>query len=147
MRKTRLMMVEDERIIALHLKQRLVEFDYDVCAQVASGEQALEKAEQLRPDLVLMDIHLEGKMDGIEAARAIHARFRIPVILLTAYAEEDTINRAKSSLAYGYLVKPFDSRELHATLQMALVRRAVEARFERSEERLRLALDAGQLGV
>lgn len=147
MSKTRIMMVEDERIIALHLKQRLVELNYDVCAQVASGEQALEKAEQLRPDIILMDIHLEGKMDGIEAAQAIHARFRIPVILLTAYAEVDTIKRARATLSYGYLVKPCDSRELHATLQMALTRRAAEAAVERSEERLRLALDAGQFGV
>ncbi|MGH8569532.1 MAG: diguanylate cyclase domain-containing protein, partial [Gammaproteobacteria bacterium] len=98
-----------------------------------------------------MDIHLEGAMDGIEAAGMIHADYRIPVVFLTAYAEDETLQRAQASLPFGYLVKPVEARELHATLQMALGRRAAEVEIEvevkKGKERLQLALDAAGLGV
>lgn len=108
----------------------------------------MEKAGELRPDLVLMDIHLEGGMDGIKAAGQIHAGCRIPVVFLTAYADDETLRRAQASLPFGYLVKPVEARELHATLQMALSRRAAEAAaIEQGKERLQLALDVAELGV
>ncbi len=142
-----LMLVEDERIVAFDLKRQLQGFGYHVGAVVASGEQAIETVDAERPDLVLMDIHLEGRMDGIEAARHIRNRHQIPVVFLTAYAEDDTLCRALSSRPFGYLVKPCDGRELHATIQMALARREDEMAVEKSEERLKLALDSASLGV
>ncbi|MGB0129863.1 MAG: EAL domain-containing protein [Rhodocyclaceae bacterium] len=143
----RLLIVEDERIIALDLRQRLQHLDYDVCGMAARGEDAIRLARDLKPDIVLMDIHLEGGSDGIEAAQAIRAERNVPVVFLTAYAEEETLRRAKDSLPYGYLVKPCDPRELNATLQTALARHGSEVRLERSEQRLRLALDAARLRV
>ncbi|HEX5803517.1 MAG TPA: EAL domain-containing protein [Azospira sp.] len=142
-----LMLVEDERIVAFDLQRQLHGFGYHVGAVVASGEQAVRKAAEQKPDLVLMDIHLEGRMDGIEAACAIRAQHQIPVVFLTAYAEDDTLRRALDSRPFGYLVKPCEGRELHATIQMALARREDETAVEQSEQRLKLALDAASLGV
>jgi diguanylate cyclase (GGDEF)-like protein/PAS domain S-box-containing protein len=141
------MLVEDERIVAFDLKRQLQGFGYNVGAVVASGESAVDRIADEKPDLVLMDIHLEGRMDGIEAAIEIRARHRIPVVFLTAYAEDDTLRRALDSRPFGYLVKPCEGRELHATIQMALARREDEMAVEQSEQRLKLALDAGSLGV
>lgn len=144
---TNLMLVEDERVVAFDLKRQLQSFGYHVSAVVASGEHAIRQADEVKPDLVLMDIHLEGRMDGIEAATEIRARHHIPVVFLTAYAEDDTLRRALDSRPFGYLVKPCEGRELHATIQMALARRDDEVAVEQSEQRLQLALDAGSLGV
>ncbi len=142
-----LMLVEDERIVAFDLKRQLTAFGYRVGSVVASGEEAVHQVVDQKPDLVLMDIHLEGRMDGIEAAAEIRIRHQIPVVFLTAYAEDDTLHRALDSRPFGYLVKPCEGRELHATIQMALARRADEVAVEQSEERLQLALDAASLGV
>jgi signal transduction histidine kinase len=133
------MLVEDERIVALHLQQQLAQFGYDVVASVASGEQALQKVEELRPDLILMDINIEGGMDGIETAARIPATYYIPVVYLTAYSEEATLERARATKPYGYLLKPFSERELHATIQMVLERAGAERALRASEERLRQA--------
>jgi len=142
-----LMLVEDERIVAFDLKRQLQAFGYEVGTVVASGEQAICQAATDKPDLVLMDIHLEGRMDGIEAANAIRALHQIPVVFLTAYAEDDTLRRALDSRPFGYLIKPCEGRELHATIQMALARREDEVAVVQSEQRLKLALDAASLGV
>jgi len=142
-----LMLVEDERIVAFDLQRQLRGFGYHVGTVVASGEQAVSRVAEDRPDLVLMDIHLEGRMDGIEAASRIRAQHRVPVVFLTAYAEDDTLRRALDSRPFGYLVKPCDARELHATIQMALARREDETAVEVSEQRLKLAIDAASLGV
>ncbi len=142
-----LMLVEDERIVAFDLKRQLQGFGYHVSSVVASGEQAVTQAAAEKPDLVLMDIYLEGHMDGIEAAKQIRANHQIPVIFLTAYAEDDTLNRALESRPFGYLIKPCEGRELHATIQMAMARHEDEVAVEQSEERLQLALNAGSLGV
>jgi len=144
---TNLMLVEDERIVAFDLKRQLQGFGYRVGSVVPSGEQAIDRIGEEKPDLVLMDIHLEGQMDGIEAAVEIRTRHQIPVVFLTAYAEDDTLRRALDSRPFGYLVKPCEGRELHATIQMALARREDEIAVEQSEERLKLALDAASLGV
>ncbi|MDP2869033.1 EAL domain-containing protein [Methyloversatilis sp.] len=142
-----LMLVEDERVIAFDLKTQLQSFGYRVGAVLASGEQAVDRVADVAPDLVLMDIHLDGALDGIDAALQIQARYRVPVVFLTAYAEDDTLKRALDCRPFGYLVKPCEARELHATIQMALARREVEANVERSEQLFRLALDAASLGV
>ena len=123
MMHARVMVVEDERIVALHLRQQLVKLGYEVAEFAASGEQALRQVAAAQPDLILMDIHIDGSLDGIETAARLPADDRIPVIYLTAYSEEATLERARATKPYGYLVKPFAERELHATIQMALQRR------------------------
>jgi diguanylate cyclase (GGDEF)-like protein/PAS domain S-box-containing protein len=142
-----LMLVEDERIVAFDLKRQLQGFGYRVGGVVASGEDGLRQVVGINPDLVLMDIHLDGAMDGIDAATLIRTRYRIPVVFLTAYAEDDTLRRALESQPFGYLLKPCNGRELHAAIQMALARREAEVAVEAGEERLRLALEAGALCV
>ena len=142
-----LMLVEDERVIAFDLKNQLQSFGYKVGAVLASGEQAVRKVGEIAPDLVLMDIHLEGPLDGIDAALQIQLQHRVPVVFLTAYAEDDTLRRALDCRPFGYLVKPCEARELHATIQMALARREVEVHVERSEQLFKQALDAASLGV
>ncbi len=141
------MLVEDERVVAFDLKNQLQSLGYHVVAMVGSGEQAVQSAATTTPDLVLMDINLAGPMDGVEAARQIQAQQQIPIIYLTAYAEDDTLGRALSSRPFGYLVKPWDIRELHASIQMALARREAEIAVEKSELRLKLAMEAASLGV
>ena len=139
MPNARIMLVEDERIVALHLQQQLATFGYDVVASVANGTQALQKIEEDHPDLVLMDIHIEGEIDGIDTAARIPSSYHIPVVYLTAYSEEATLERARATKPYGYLLKPFSERELHATIQMVLERSGTEKALRASEERLRQA--------
>lgn len=136
MAKTRIMVVEDERIVALNLKQRLMKLGYEVSALVNSGPQALQEIERSPPDIVLMDIHTDGDFDGIETAARIPDTHQIPVIYLTAFSEAATLERARGTTPYGYLLKPFSERELHAAIQMALERRRVELLLRESEQRL-----------
>lgn len=143
----RIMIVEDERVVALDLKISLETLGYDVVGIASEAQRAVDEVARLQPDLVLMDIHLDGGSDGTEAAAQIRERWRLPVVFLTAYADEETLSRAELSLPYGYLVKPFQLRELSATVRMALARRIVERQLEHAEERLRLAIDAASLGV
>lgn len=142
----RILIVEDERVVALNLQQRLIKLGYEVVGRAASGAQALELAESGKPDIVLMDIHIEGDIDGIDTAAQLLARYRLQVIYLTAYSEDTTLERAKATQPYGYLLKPFSERELHATLQMALERRTSDIALAESEERARLALEAASMG-
>ncbi len=145
--EVRIQIVEDERIVALDLKQDLESMGYRVCGVAASESHALELARREAPDLVLMDINLGAGGDGTRAAKRLMDEYRVPVVYLTAYAEPETLNRAGLTAPYGYLLKPFELRELNATIHMALARREVERQAERAELRYRLALDAGQLGV
>jgi PAS domain S-box-containing protein len=119
---TKVMVVEDERIVALNLQQRLIKLGYDVPAICARGEQALNVIESTHPDIVLMDINIEGNIDGIETATRLAMTDDTPVVFLTAYSEDATLTRAQAAKPYGYLLKPFSERELHATIQMALER-------------------------
>lgn len=141
------LVVEDERVVALDLRDSLEDMGYRVVDILARGEDAAGAAERYRPDLVLMDIHLAGAMSGTEAAGVIRQRFDIPVVFLTAYSDPLTLEQAAGSLPHGYLVKPFNRRELDATLRMALTRHRAEIAIQRSERRLRLALDAARMGV
>jgi len=118
--KARVMVVEDENITARDIQGRLEKYGYTVCATVASGEQAVTKAAEAHPELVLMDIKLKGKIDGIEAAREIRSHLDIPIIYLTAYADDDLLARAKVTEPHGYILKPFQERELRAAIEMAL---------------------------
>ena len=116
MTKTKIMIVEDEAIIRKELENSMISMGYEVVAETDSGEDAIVKAEKEKPDIVLMDIQLEGRIDGIEAADIIHSRSKIPTIFVTAYADEDKINRAKLTLPFGYILKPVQERELKVTI-------------------------------
>ena len=116
----RILIVEDQKLIAADLENTLRKLGYAVVASVSSGEEAVAAADAARPDLVLMDIRLRGDLDGVETAAAIRQRMDIPVIYLTAYADEQTIRRAKATSPFGYLVKPFNERELRAAIEVGL---------------------------
>ena len=131
-----ILVVEDERIVALHLRQKLTSLGYDAPLAVATGRAALRAIAESRPDLVLMDIHLEGDLDGIETTALIPADQHVPVIYLTAYSEDATLKRASATNSHGYLLKPFSERELHAMLQMTLARCRAERALREAEERL-----------
>lgn len=131
----RILVVEDESIVALDIQARLGRLGYTVVGSVASGEDAVVKAGEARPDLVLMDIRLEGEMDGIEAAGRIRAQFNIPVVFVTAYADEETLKGAKATEAFGYILKPFETRELLTNIEMALYKyRGEQALREKNHE-------------
>jgi len=133
MAEVRILIVEDEGIEALDLEYRLESMGYAIQGIVATGEEAVDKAEELRPDLILMDIMLQGEIDGVTAAERIRARLDIPVIFLTAYADEKTLQRAKITEPYGYLVKPFQERELYITIDMALYKHRMERKLKERE--------------
>jgi PAS domain S-box-containing protein len=134
---TRLLVVEDERIVAEDIRRNLENLGYTVIGTVDSGEAALEKVEKCQPDLVVMDIVIHGKITGIETAELIRSRHQIPVIYLTAYADIDTLNKAKITEPFGYIVKPFNDRELQGTIEMALYKCQMEKRLRESEARFR----------
>ncbi len=135
-----ILIVEDESIVALDLKQRLQFLGYEVVAIASSGEQAIEQAASSQPDLVLMDIKLKGKMDGVEAAEVIRDRHGLPVIFLTAYADKETLDRAKHTQPYGYLIKPFEDKDLRTTLEIALYKHWAEV-AEREQRSFAAALN------
>ena len=118
--KQKILVVEDERIIACDIKYCLENSGYIVPAVVAYGEKAIIKAEELQPDLVLMDMMLKGDMNGIEAAEAIMCSFNIPVVFLTAYSNESTLEKAKATQPFGYVLKPFEETQLITTIEIAL---------------------------
>src|SRR6056297_211978 len=137
MAKLKVQIVEDEGVVALDIRRHLESFGYKVVGSHASGEEAISQFKTEAPDLILMDIRLQGKMDGIEAAQIIREQFRVPVIMLTAYADEKTIERAKFIEPFGYIIKPFEERELRTNIEMALFRHKLEKKLQESEERYR----------
>jgi two-component system, response regulator PdtaR len=126
MTNTRIMIVEDEWTVAEDIKISLQSLGYTVTSITSSGEEAIQKAEEDRPDLVLMDIVLQGEMDGIEAANQIRSRFNIPIVYLTAYADEKILERAKITEPFGYIVKPFINEDLKIAIEIALYKHKAE---------------------
>lgn len=135
MKPTRILIVEDEVIVALDIQDRLVDLGYEVTGVADRGSEALTLVEVSRPDLVLMDIRIKGDQDGITVAEEIRQRWHIPVIYLTAFSEDSTLQRAKLSEPFGYLIKPFEDREIQAAIEMALYKHQAEARLRESERR------------
>ncbi len=138
----RILIVEDEAIVALDIKGRLKALGYEVLDIVTSGERAVEKNAELSPDLILMDIMLEGQMDGIDAALEIHKDYDTPIIYLTAYADEKTLDRAKVTEPFGYIIKPFEDRELSLTIEMALYKHKAEATLNENRRWLRTTFNS-----
>jgi CheY-like chemotaxis protein len=120
--KTKILIVEDDRYVAIYIKQTLESFGYDAIKIAVSGEGAIQKAKEMNADVVLMDIVLKGKMDGIEAAAIIKEQLGIPIIYLTAYSDDKRVQRAKATNPVGYLLKPFQERDLQQGIEIALQR-------------------------
>ena len=138
MLKANILIVEDNRIVAEDTRITLEKLGFGVSGIVPSGEESLKKVEAEPPDLVLMDIKLEGRMDGIEAAEQIRSRFNIPVVYVTGYADEDVLERAKITEPFGYVIKPFEDRELNSAIEIALYKHKMERKLKESEEKYRL---------
>lgn len=132
MKKIKVLVVEDEWVTAKDIKNSLEKLNYAVPALVATGEEAIQKANELQPDLVLMDIILQGEIDGIEAANQIWNCCNIPVVFLTAYSDDETIDRAGITQPFGYLVKPFEDKVLHTTIQIALSRQKATVELQQA---------------
>lgn len=139
-----LMIVEDEIILAMELEEKLADMGYQVVGRVTSGEDALQKAGELLPDLVVMDIRLDGGLDGIETAKLLRKKYAVPVVYLTAYTDEKTLQRAKLTEPFGYLVKPYSEQELRTTVEMSLHKASIERRLRESEERFRTVIETAE---
>jgi two-component system sensor histidine kinase/response regulator len=129
--KARILIVEDEIIVGLDIQHELTGLGYRVTDIVTSGPEAIQKAAQTRPDLILMDIRLAGEMDGIEAAEEIRQGLSLPVVYLTAYADAETLQRAKLTEPFGYIIKPYQERDLHTTIEMALYKHRLDCELKR----------------
>ena len=144
-KEARIMIVEDEGIIARSLKDELEDMGYQVPAVVARGEEVLEKAREVQPDLALIDIYLEGEMDGIAVAKQLRAELGLPAVFLTAYSDRETLERSKAAEPLGYLIKPVHARDLLTALELALSRHAQEkTRQQEGAETLELSLNLDQ---
>ena len=141
MKKEHILIVEDDGILAVHLQNMLVDLDYGVMEPVATGEDAIAAVAGRRPDLVLMDIHLVGEIDGITAAERIRSAVDVPIVFLTGYSHEPLIQRAKTTAPYGYLLKPVSSRELSVSIEMAIYRHTLDQQLKEHQAALQLAHD------
>ena len=131
-----ILIVEDEAIVSADIANKLRKLGYEIAGSTGTGEEAIEIARRLQPSLVLMDIRLAGAMDGITAADAIRQECQVPVVFLTAHSDKATLQRARQAEAFGYILKPFDDRELHTQIEMALYKHAAEQRLRESQARL-----------
>ena len=136
MSQSQILVVEDETIIAMDIQHRLLDLGYE-SRLAGSGEEAISKAAETKPDLILMDIVLPGKIDGIEAAGQIRELFDIPVVFLTAYSDKRTLERAKQTGPFGYLLKPLKDRDLYTAIEMATYKHKIEMQLRESEDRYR----------
>lgn len=140
--KIKVLIVDDEAIIAMDIKNQLEHIGYTITGIAYSGDDAIKMASQTHPDIVLMDIMLGESMDGIEAAKQIYKLLDIPIIYLTAYADEKTLSRAKITKPFGYILKPFEERELHSAIEIALYNHSLERELKESKEWLHAALNS-----
>jgi PAS domain S-box-containing protein len=142
MKKTRVLIVEDEFLMALDIQESLQKMGYDVPVIISKGEDAIAAAAELRPDLVLMDIVIPGKINGIQAAEQIEKLFDIPVIYLTAYSDKEILDQATQTMPYGYLLKPFDGRQVKVSIEVALYKHRIENQLKESERTKNALLNA-----
>jgi len=146
MEETRILVVEDEAITAMDIKNRLEQMKYNVVGTAFSGIDAITKAKELKPNLILMDVVLKGPMDGTEAAQIISRELHVPIIYLTAYSDSDTFNRAKLCIPYGYITKPFEARDLRVAIEMAVYRREMENKLALAEKRNQVLMENASCG-
>ncbi len=142
----RIMVVEDEGIVALDIQSKLESRGYEVPAVLATGEDAIVRAGEVRPDLVLMDIQLAGEMDGTQAAEQIHKLYDIPIVYLTAFSDDRTLNRAKNAEPFGYMLKPFEEKKLHVTIEIALYKHHIDKEKEQLKAQLNQARKMEAIG-
>lgn len=147
MSQANILVVEDELIVARDIQTRLKKFGYTVTDIASTGEEAIEKVARYSLDLVLVDIRLKGEMDGVEAAQKIHDDFNLPVIYLTANADESTLERAKATAPYGYILKPFKEKELKTTIEITLNKHQIEKKLKQHEQWLTTVLKSIGDGV
>ena len=147
MENNRILVAEDEHIVALDIKMHLENYGYSVPAMYATGEEVLVNFDLIDPLLVIMDIKLQGPLDGLETAKEIKRRFNVPVILLTAHADEATVERARETYPFGYIIKPFEERELRTAIVVALSRREMEQEITRRERLFFTTLNSIREGV
>ncbi len=142
MSSAQVLIVEDEVVVARDLQQRLINMEYTVCGVALSGAEAISMATEMRPNIILMDIKLGKDMDGIEAASRIRNHLDIPVIYLTAYSDQDTLQRAKVSEPFGYLLKPYRTRELQTSIEMVLHKHKLECQVREAAQLHQILLDS-----
>jgi len=143
----RILLVEDEFAVALELETRLKRLGYEVVGHEMNARDAVDQAVATRPDVVLMDIHLDGPVDGIEAARQMHDAFSVPIIFVTAYGNDETVARAMETVPSGYIVKPIAERDLYAAIEVSLQTHALQERLRRATADLQTILDGLQEGT
>lgn len=136
MSKINVLVVEDESIVSKDIQHSLKKLGYNVVGASSTGEKAIELAGEERPDIILMDIMLKGDMNGIEAAEKIKERYSIPIVFLTAYADESTLSKAKITEPYGYILKPFKEIDLHTTIEMAVYKHSKEQEMVKERDLL-----------
>jgi PAS domain S-box-containing protein len=144
---TTVLIVEDESIVAEDIKSSLQMNGYTVPETASSGKDAIEKAKEFNPDIVLMDIVIKGNMDGIETAKQIRSLLDIPVVYLTAFSDEKIIERVKLTEPFGYLIKPFNKRELTVTLEIALLKHRLENELKTSRKFFESILESIVFGI
>jgi CheY-like chemotaxis protein len=137
-----ILLVEDDRITSKLIQKYIYDIGYNLASAASSPEEALEVIEKKQPDLILMDINLEGNIDGIEFANSISSKYTIPFVYITSSVDYSTIERAKKSNAYGYIIKPFDKRDLRAAVEMAFLRHEMERRIREDEKKMATILNS-----
>ncbi|MCX9026398.1 MAG: response regulator [Candidatus Methanoperedens sp.] len=145
--ETKILVVEDEAIVAESIKIKLKKMGYSVVSTASSADEAVKKTEEYSPDLVLMDIVLQGEKDGIEAARQIYKNFNIPIVYLTAYSDDKILLRAKITEPFGYIIKPFKERELQVAIEIALFKHDMEKKLKEKNEWFSVTLNSISDGV
>jgi PAS domain S-box-containing protein len=147
MRKTKILVVEDESIVARDIRNMLAGLGYEVTAVVSGAMAAIQKAQETGPDIVLMDVMLNGDITGVEAAEQIYTNFSIPVVYLTAFADSTTVQQAKKTEPFGYIIKPFEERELQTTIEIALYKYKMQMELKDRERWLSTILKSIGDGV
>ncbi len=147
MSKHNIFVVDDESIIVLELRQRILELGYAFAGSAGEGYTAIDQISRIRPDLVLMDINISGNIDGIETAKIILSKYQVPIIYLTAYTDSETLERVKQTSPYGFIIKPADEKELYVAIEIALSKSRMEQKIRENEKSLLTTLNSIGDGV